>query len=383
MKQPLCAVLMSMLLLTPAFGQMVDDQQFDAITKRGIDHVYNLEFEKAENEFAQLVKVRPEHPAGHFFLAMVDWWRILIDLDNEQYDDRFLDSLDNVIDLCDRILDKNENDVMALFFKGGSIGFIGRLKFHRDDYFAAANAGRKALPIVQEASRLDPNNYDILLGSGMYNYYADVIPEQYPFVKPLLLFIPPGDKKKGLEQITQAAEKGKYAGIESTYFLMQLYYFQEKDYAKALTLAASLHSRFPDNAIFHRYLGRCYVSTNNWQSVQQVFTEISALAGKGRRGYSPAAEREAQYYLGLAHMNAARFDSSLAHFYRSDELSRTLDTKEVSGFMVMTNLKMGMIYDMLSKRDLAVSQYKKVLGMRDYQDSHKQAEQLLKIPLAH
>jgi hypothetical protein len=82
-------------------------------------------------------------------------------------------------------------------------------------------------------------------------------------------------------------------------------------------------------------------------------------------------------------MNAARYDSSLAHFYRCDELSRTLDTKEISGFMIMANLKIGMVYDLQNKRELAISQYSKVLDMRDYQDSRKQARQLMKSPFAH
>ena len=46
-----------------------------------------------------------------------------MDPDNESYDDQFYDKLDNVIDQCDDILDKNSENVDALFFKGGAIGF--------------------------------------------------------------------------------------------------------------------------------------------------------------------------------------------------------------------------------------------------------------------
>src|SRR5512140_2078596 len=110
------------------------DSVFDAITFRGIHDVYNLEFEKAEAEFQQLVAMRPHHPAGHFFLGMVTWWRIVIDLDNTQYDDGFFETMDRVVDMCDSILEKEPNNVTAIFFKGGAIGFKGRLKFHREDY---------------------------------------------------------------------------------------------------------------------------------------------------------------------------------------------------------------------------------------------------------
>ena len=81
---------------------------------------------------------------------------------------------------------------------------------------------------------MDPHNSDILLGTGIYNYYAEVIPNEYPFVKPLLLFIPSGDKKKGIEQLRLAAARARYASIETSYFLMQICYSYERDYPKAL-----------------------------------------------------------------------------------------------------------------------------------------------------
>ena len=66
--------------------------------------------------------------------------------------------------------------------------------------------------------------------------------------------------------------------------------------------------------------------------------------------------------------------------YKCDELSRTVDKDEPSGLMVMANLKVGMIYDAMTKRDLAEKQYRKVLAMKDYLDSHKQADEFLKTP---
>ena len=77
------------------------------------------------------------------------------------------------------------------------------------------------------------------------------------------------------------------------------------------------------------------------------------------------------------------FDEALVDFYRCDELSRLLDTQEVSGFMVMSNLKIGQIYDLQGRRDAAVQQYKKVLAMKEYQDSHAQAEKFMNDPATY
>ncbi|HEX9016887.1 MAG TPA: tetratricopeptide repeat protein, partial [Chloroflexota bacterium] len=353
------------------------------LARRGIEQVYNLQFEDAQQTFAALTAMRPHHPAGPFFTAMITWWRILIDIDDTRYDDEFYARLDHVIEMCDSLLDQNPDDVTAIFFKGGAIGFEGRLKFHRNDYLAAANAGRKALPLVQTAAELDPQNYDIELGTGMYNYYAEVVPSEYPWLKPLLLFVPPGDRQKGLRQIATAAEKGKYAAIEASYFLMQIYFYYEKDFGKALALCRDLFARFPHNMLFHRYLGRCQMSLSDWTGGRATFTEILRRVGDGWRGYTKNVEREAAYYLGLCGMNMREYDAALQYFYRCDELSRSLDAQEPSGFMVMANLKVGNIYDIQGKRALALEQYRKVLAMKEFKDSHKQAEQFINAPATY
>jgi tetratricopeptide (TPR) repeat protein len=285
-----------------------------------------------------------------------------------------------VIELCDARLDRDENDVTALFFKGGALGFKGRLKFHRDDWFGAADAGRKALPIVQDASSADPKNYDVFLGTGIYNYYAAVLPEQYPAAKPLLLFIPAGDKEQGIRQLQTAAQKGKYARVEASYFLMQLFQFNEKRYGEALAIALDLHDRYPNNMMFHKYVGRCHVSMNAWGPAGEVFREIAARCERNMPGYNAVTEREARYYLGVAAQTRGENEAALKEFLRCDQLSRTVDREGASGFMAMANLKMGMLYDAAGKRDLAVKQYTKVLGMKEYRDSHRMAEQLLKAP---
>ena len=132
--------------------------------------------------------------------------------------------------------------------------------------------------------------------------------------------------------------------------------------------------------LFYRYLGRCYVSLGNWPKIKEIFSDIASRVDQNQRGYGPSTEREAEYYLGLCDMTSRQYDSALTHFYRCDELSRNLDKKETSGFMVMANLKVGMVYDAQAKRDLAITQYKKVLALKDYQDSHELAERFMNTP---
>ena len=204
-----------------SYAQWIEDRAIDRRVQYGIDELYNFEFDKADSNFSEVIQLRPDHPVGYFFRAMVQWERIISKFDDESQDEKLYDLLDVVVELCEKRLDDNPEDVAAMFFKGGAVGFRGRLRANRGKWLGAANDGIVALPLVRKAFELEPNNYDVLLGIGIYNYYAAVIPSKYPFVKPAMIFFPSGDRKKGLEQLRQASLHAKYVQVEATYFLMQ------------------------------------------------------------------------------------------------------------------------------------------------------------------
>ena len=369
---PVCGVVLQ--------AQWIADPGVDKLLQTSIDQVYNLEFDKAEGTLAEVVRLRPDHPAGFFFQAMVQWWRILCNYDDASQDDLFFRKLEIVIDMCDKRLDKNPDDITALFFKGGSVGFRGRLRANRGNWIGAANDGVVALPLVQKAYTLDPNNADVLLGMGIYNYYAEVIPDRYPIVKPLMIFFPSGDRKKGLAQLELATKNANYARVEAKYFLMQNYYLYEKNFARALEIARSLHASYPRNPLFHRYLGRTLVTNGLMDEANAVFTEIEELYVKKQTGYDLYDGREAYYYLGRYQFFAGRYPQALEYFYKSDELSRKLDKEGPSGFMSLANLQVGMIYDLQGKREHALQQYRKVLAMKEYENSHRDAKKYTEKP---
>ena len=373
-------VLFCFLFASHLSAQWIDEPQVDSRVQSGIDLLYNLEFAKADSVFDQVIKLKPDHPVGYFFRAMNQWWRILTNFDDESQDDRFYAMLDTVIDMCEKRLDANPKDLTALFFKGGAVGFRGRLRANRGKWVGAANDGLVALPLVRKAYELDKNNYDVMLGIGIYNYYAEVIPDRYSIVKPLMIFFPSGDRKKGLEQLQLASQKAKYARVEATYFMMQNYLQFEKDYAKGLDIARALHGKYPRNALFHRFLGRCLTSLGMLADANDVFVDIEKRFRAKQTGYDIYDAREAYYYLGRYEFIGGRFDAALKYFYKCDELSRKIDKDGASGFMSMANLTIGMTYDAQKNRKQAMAQYRKVLQMKEYEQSHNEAEKYLRTP---
>jgi len=367
-------------ILLFSVSTFAQNSDFDSRVNEGIKQIYNIKFTEAEKTFRSVMADYPEHPSGRFFLAMIDWWKILLDPDNESYDDIFFQKLEDVIYQCDQLLDKNPKDVDALFFKGGSIGFRGRLRAFRESWLKAADDGREALPIVEEAAALDPNNMDVQLGFGIYNYYAEVIPNENPLIKPLMIFFPDGDKAKGIQQLKNTAFNGKFAKYEARYFLMTLYYRYENNAIVADEFSKMLCDDFPDNPVFEKWRGRIAVKRGDYFLADSVFKDVLAKANKRYFGYStPNSLREAAYYIGNNFKNSGQLDSAKVYFEKCINESKKIDDEgEESGFQVNAVLFLAQMAETQNKKDEAIRLYKKLLDMNDYGRSHSIAENSLK-----
>jgi tetratricopeptide (TPR) repeat protein len=352
---------------------------FEERVQKGIKEIYNIKFEEAEKTFRNLIADYPNHPAGRFFLAMIDWWKILLDIENESYDDIFFQKLEDVIFQCDQILKNDPENVDALFFKGGAIGFRGRLRSLRDSWLKAADDGREALPIVERAAKLDPENLDVQLGFGIYNYYASVIPEEYPMIKPLMIFFPSGNKEEGIRQLRNTAFNGKYAKYEARYFLMTIYYRYESNPYLAEEFARMLVEDFPDNPSFQRWLGRIYVRQGKMQLADSLFKDVLRKANENFYGYNfPASLREANYYVGYNYKLNNEPDSARIYLQRCVEISEQIDKDEESGFLINSILYLAQISESKNLFEEAISHYELLLKMRDWGNSHSIAEYSLK-----
>ncbi|MCS7014283.1 MAG: tetratricopeptide repeat protein [Chloroherpetonaceae bacterium] len=356
-------------------------KQYSEQVLQGIDLIYNLEFEKAERIFSEIRNKDPKSPIGHFFLGMTLWWKMMLDIDNTQYDDEFCSYMEKTIEVCEERLERNSEDIEALFFKCGSLGFRGRLRANRESWLKAASDGKDALPIVNKLQKLDKDNYDILFGLGLYNYYAEVIPEKIPAVRPLALLFPKGDKLKGIRQLELASEKSRYARSESLYFLLQIYYVYEKDYLKAIEYARRLYQKYPRNVVFHTFLGRALASGGYWHEAEAVYSDVLQKCQSGVEHYNERAAREAHFHLGVAMMNSRRIAQAYTHFKQAEALSKKID-REPSPYQALTMLRLGMIYDLRGDHATAVTHYKKVLEMKDYQNSHQLAKTYIDRPFS-
>jgi tetratricopeptide (TPR) repeat protein len=349
----------------------------DSLVRQGANHVYNVQFDSAEVAFEEVIKRYPEHPAGYFLKAMVDWWRITLYRYTDKINDDFLDKIDKVIEVSDILLEENQYDITGLFFKGGALGYRARYYSNNKEWFSAASDGKEAYDILMKAHIKAPGNHDIMLGTGLYNYFSVAIPEDYPLLKPVVLFFPEGNKKLGLLQLRASMNKARYTSVEAEVTLMQIYYSFEKEFDQAFYYANDLFTRFPRNPYFHRYLGRTYVKLGKWEKIESTWREVVKRCLRREVGYDNLTAREGLYYVGISLQRKSDHDMAIKYLKKSIDVSEYVDGDEETGFLSSALLKIGISYRKKNDFKNAKLYFNNVLDVKDYNNNHDKAENYL------
>lgn len=377
--------MIALLLLCLALGSPLVAQEAphtlrtdDPRLQQGIDLIYQLRFDEADRYFTCIVAAEPDNPVGHFFLAMVSWWRVLVDLDDTRHDEAFYALLERCIQVCDQRLAQRPGDFDALMCKGGAIGFRGRLRGDRHDFLQAAADGLRCLPLLDQIRQLDPANKDVLFAWGIYDYFVEAMPERYPIVKPIVWLMKRGDKARGLQQLQTVAREGYYARTEAAYFLAQIYRVFEGDDRQAFDYFAQLHQRYPDNALFHRHTARTMIELGAWDQGAALYAEVARRSEAGQTGYHRRGQLEACYYLGRDAFRRRQLDLALQAFVAADSLGQGL--KDDHDYIALAALNRGMCLDLQGRRPEALQAYRQVKARPDYRQSHSLANQYLKNP---
>ena len=102
----------------------------DAKYDKGIAFMYRLEFDKAEVEFRDIVRMSSSSPAGYFALSALSWWRCAQNFDvnvaSSAYEQEFMRHVDETAKVAGEMLKTDISPDQAYFFMGSAYGLKGR-----------------------------------------------------------------------------------------------------------------------------------------------------------------------------------------------------------------------------------------------------------------
>ena len=327
----------------------------------GINHLYDLEFDEAEKLFAKVVSEKPDHPVGYFYLAMVTWSRLSVGFWTAENLKEYVERIDATISVAKKAIEKNEKDSRNYFYLGGALGFKGRFELMQQKWFSSYNLAYDAIQALKSCQELDPDNKDVLLGLGIYDYYTAKLSGVLKFLT--YLFLHRGNKDEGLRKLNVAAKEAIYSGPEAKSMLIHIYLYLEEDYEKALPLIQDLRTKFKNNSRYPFFEGLVYIRQNRDSKYREI---VNSLRAETRKKATESAfltwESQALYLEATYHL--FRDDTQQAR-NKLDAILSKADPLLDPDMIAFSILKKGMSYDLEGKRDTALEHYRRVLKMEN------------------
>ncbi|MGA2588380.1 MAG: tetratricopeptide repeat protein [Bryobacteraceae bacterium] len=361
----------------------------------GYQHFYNLEYDEALADFDQAIAQDPSNPDLHNHAAETIVFREMYRdgaLESElvtgnnsllrraklnpapQTQQRFLDEIQKALALEQAQLRRNPNDTGALYAMGITYGlranwFFLVKKAWLDSLHDATNARK----LHNRISELDPSNVDARLVQGLHDYVIGSLPVAYRMAGFLIGFH--GDKERGIRIVEDVAAHGSLNRIDAQIFLAVIYR-RERQPAKALPVVEDLIRRFPRNYLLRFEQAGMYAALGDGKKAIGSIEEVARLKTEGSPGYSRVPWEMIYYHLGTIQFWSNHLDQALANMQKVTAHADEVDLN--TG--VLAWMRVGQIYDLTQRHDLAIEAYKKAIAYAPEAEAARESRRYISSP---
>lgn len=346
---------------------LINDLRIQLECAQALNDLYNFKFDKAENQFKYLKAKYKWHPLPYFLMGLIQWWKIMPNTKNTQYDDAFLAYMDSTIMTAENLYKRYPPyKTEASFFLAAAYGFKGRLYSdeERKNWRKAASAGKNALDYLGVSKKEQDLSPELLFGDALYNYFSVWVPENYPALKPILWFFPKGDKKLGLQQLKEVSTNSFYTRVEAMVWLMRILNNYESDQLRAYQISEYLFETYPDNPFFHRYYARMQYSTGKFAEAERTSLTILSNIDSAKLGYEATSGRYAAFYLGQVYEARRNLTEAKKYYELCIRFAEEIGAQE-SGYY---------LYSMIALGEIAEKQGDKVTARKYFKEVKKRSK---------
>ncbi|MDY7034725.1 MAG: hypothetical protein SV375_00985 [Thermodesulfobacteriota bacterium] len=343
---------------------------------RGIEFLYDWEFDQAENIFQKVIARNQKDPIGYFYSAMVTFARLASGFWTPEVVQEYGERIDRAISVARKKIEIEEADSFTYLYLGGALGFKGRFQLMQRKWFSSFFLALDAIEALKTSLKMAPDNREVLFGLGIFDYYTAKLSGASKLLTYLLIHR--GNIEEGLRKLHIASHEAIYASIEAKSLLIHIYLFLERDHYKALPFARELARRFTNDPR-NKYLeGVAYILSGmepEYKEVVNYFHKRSLKKSPSCKSYiwiRRALYLEASYFLfhDQCDMARSKLDTILSH----------TDPERDPLMMAWPLVKKGMSYDLEGRREKALEYYKSILEMKNGAGAQFLAEKYIDKP---
>jgi len=241
-----------LILATPCEAGLTGAAELSA----AYESILDARFDRADE---QLKHACPPAPAEACqILGVISlWWRIQINPESRTNDRLFSERAAAAIAAAEKWTTREPQRAEAWFYVAGAYAPLVQWQILRGERVSAARNGNRIRVALERALAIDPTLADAHFGIGLYYYYAAVAPLGAKLVR-WLLFLPGGDREKGLSEMSRVRDAGALLRGEADYQLHLIYLWYEHRLQDGMALLQSLDERYPENPLFLQRIAETY-----------------------------------------------------------------------------------------------------------------------------
>lgn len=347
----------------------------DPQTDVAFDHFYNMDYDRATQEFEKIVEKRPKDAFALNHLLTSVLMHDLYDTGgmntgdysndsfighaprptDQKIKDRIKELVRRAEDIEEQQLKANPKNVDALYCRGVTraqfsvyTGLIERA------WFSALRNAVGARHDHEHVLELDPDYVDAKLVVGTHNYVVGNLPWSVKVAAALAGLS--GSREKGLEYLREVAKSDGENAVDAK-IVITLFLRREHEYDEAIGYMQELATKYPRNHLFLTEVANLQRSAGRLPEAEAMYRKIWQNGREGKYGnlhYEMAA-------WGLGDLLRSKKD--LAGAAAAYELVNQAPNPDPD-IQQKANLAAGQMYDLLQKRDQAMKSYQAVLAGR-------------------
>lgn len=330
----------------PIYPSLATDTR--QLLQAGIDDFYKSNLALAEEKFDRVIAASPNEPQGHFFKAVVYFWRYTFGSRTSSAAEKFLEIADKVIAQFEEEAEDNPAKKELSFYIGGLYGYRGLVRASEKNLIGAFADINKSNRITKRLAKETDKFPDAYFGLGISHYMAGDIPPEGKWMASLMGFS--GSKEEGIKELRIAFEKGLFVRNEAGYMLAGCYE-KEKQYKESKEVLLLLLEPFPTNVVFLESLVRVEQKLGNAESAEKICTDIIALKnGDLSQSLAYAAFTRAQI-----RYDARKFDEAVKDYVLF--ISKSNPKTSAQDLIYDARFKAGDCYEELGDRETALKYY--------------------------
>jgi tetratricopeptide (TPR) repeat protein len=345
----------------------------DPLNRVAFDHFYNLDYDRAVQEFDQVLQRHADDPfaVNHLLTAVLfrELYRMGALNTGEYANDSFIrtahrpadpkakhqiqDLVQRALQLEEKSLSANPKDVEALYARGVTRAqFAAYTAMVERAWFSALRNAVGARRDHERVLELAPSETPAKLIVGAHNYVMGSLPLALR-ASAVVLGIG-GNKEKGLQYLGECAQGTGDTSTDAK-ILLVLFLRREHRYQEALVIARGLLQSYPRDVLMALEEGNLLRAAGNDGDAAAVYRKVWLA---GRAGFYDGLHYEiAGLSLGDLLRSQKDYPGAVAAYEQVNQAAQP--DPEV---LQKANLAAGEVYDMMGKRDLAIKKYEAVVA---------------------